>query len=132
MCGDTKVRVGLDRLDAAIVEVGAADTKKFPIFDYKTGKPVFVQRDGFARKETLREKWLKKGWRLGIAPVTEYTEGHGTSQKAFLVSKDKGLYAIYKEVSPGLTLMKFVTRSSQNDTEKKIHLRWPIEGSLLK
>jgi len=77
---------------------------------------------GFARLETVRKKWLSRGWQTGTVPIQDFAEGH--SELAWRgLNSEAQLACLHKDSE-----VVIITRQSTSRENQALHHhRMPVQ-----
>lgn len=95
-----------------------------PINDSE-GKESSAFWNGHAREETLKEKFIDRGWKEGKLDITHYTEGYKGSRKVYQVPTGQRIKIVYRQSETGRTIFNIVTREARGK-ELDVHPRFPL------
>ena len=119
MCGSLR-REGQDKLVGQDPQPSwGGRGQKFRVVDQETDSEAMF--NGHARKETLKESWLDKGWKRGDLRVSGYTE----RGREYDVPKGYVIDVVTRTIPGHGKIFNIITREAEG-TEKEVHNRFPV------
>lgn len=112
MCGELK----FENVSAKLGNIMTIETKHGELL---------AKFNSHARSESLEAVFLSKGWKEGKLHASSYVEGHGATQREFLVPEGKAIKIIYRDDIHN-TPYNIVTQAANTPEEIACHPRHPV------